>query len=348
MLKNKSKILIFSLSILLIPFIAQGASLVMDCYATGNCGFCDALNLVTKIANYIIGLSGVAALLMFLYAGLTLITSKGNPNKITSATKIMINAVIGMFVIYIAWAGVNYLIYILTDGKQTGKGVSTVFSQSWQTFTCERKTVGDIVWKDVEQPTGGGGGGESSTAKLKEISYADLPVSCKAGYSATPTGSVFNRSSELNAVQNNDISPDLYVVLKCMYDLLVEKQIGYINSQNEASNLKAEEIVITSISDNYGIENCITGKYVKCTNANKPNCCSHTENSCHYGGKIDPSSTATPKSYAVDIRSINRTADENALIKQLIIKAGGNYYDETNIRGVVPHHHMSVSACSGS
>ncbi|HPA25211.1 MAG TPA: pilin [bacterium] len=327
MLKNKSKILIFSLSILLIPFIAQGASLVMDCYATGNCGFCDALNLVTKIANYIIGLSGVAALLMFLYAGLTLITSKGNSAKISSATKIMINAVIGMFVIYIAWAGVNYLIYTLTDGKQTGKGVSTVFKQSWQTFTCEKKpTAGDIIWRDVEVTNSGNGGGwETSTAVL-------LPVSAIASC----TRAVTDYSGGVNPFPNGrhdqakDVSPALQRALTCMKDTLDAGAGGMV--------LKSSDIYITSISDSAGIENCSGAAWTD------PKC-AHAKNSCHYGGSTP---TTPPQSYAVDIRSqYFQSADQAALLKQLVEKAGCTFRDETNRKDVNPHYHASVSDYCG-
>lgn len=333
MLKNKSKILISSLVIFLFPIIARGADLILDCYEKGNCGICDALKLTTKIANYIIGLSGVAALVMFLIAGLTLITSKGNSGKLTSAKKIMIDTVIGMFVIYIAWAGVNYVIYSFTDAKNS-KGVATVFSKSWQDFTCIKTPERPIDWTN-KPPVTVPGGSAGSNAKLREITAADLPVSCTASYTATtPQVPFANKYS----VQINDVSLELSKVLKCMYDLLNEDQIGRTDSSDENKNLTANEIYITSISDSAGIENCVGAAWTD------PGC-AHSQNSCHYGG---PSPATPPKSYAVDIRSNNRTADENALIGQLITKAGGRYYDETNVSGVEPHHHMSVAPCGSA
>lgn len=61
-----------------------------------------------------IGLLGIVVLVIFLYAGFTWMTAGGNDEKITEAKGWMYGAIVGLIIIFLAFAIVTFVINVIT------------------------------------------------------------------------------------------------------------------------------------------------------------------------------------------------------------------------------------------
>ncbi|MCU0680460.1 MAG: pilin [Planctomycetes bacterium] len=66
--------------------------------------------LIGRIINGVLGLVGSIALLMFVYGGFLWMTSSGNAEKVKEGKNIIIWAVLGMAIIFFAYALVKFVI----------------------------------------------------------------------------------------------------------------------------------------------------------------------------------------------------------------------------------------------
>ncbi len=80
------------------------------CRDAGQCQLSDMLQIFVNISIGILAISGSVALLMFFYGGFTWVTSMGNPKHIEKGKEILVRAVIGLAIIFGAYAFVNFLI----------------------------------------------------------------------------------------------------------------------------------------------------------------------------------------------------------------------------------------------
>ncbi|MBU4421767.1 pilin [Patescibacteria group bacterium] len=90
-------------------------------------GVCDPALLLGGIIKAALGIVGSIALLMFLYGGFLWLTSTGNEQKITKGKSVLVWAVIGLAVIFMSYAAVNFVIGALTGNiaptpSENGKG----------------------------------------------------------------------------------------------------------------------------------------------------------------------------------------------------------------------------------
>jgi hypothetical protein len=72
--------------------------------------------MIMQLVNYALGLVGVLALGFIVYGGFLYITAHGDDKQVTSAKGIIINAVIGIVVIGLAAALVNFIVKGMTGG----------------------------------------------------------------------------------------------------------------------------------------------------------------------------------------------------------------------------------------
>ncbi|MDO8511667.1 MAG: hypothetical protein Q7S57_00165 [bacterium] len=72
--------------------------------------------LLLQLVNYALGLVGVLALGFIVYGGFLYITAHGDDKQVTSAKGIIINAIIGIIVIGLAAALVNFIVKSMTGG----------------------------------------------------------------------------------------------------------------------------------------------------------------------------------------------------------------------------------------
>jgi hypothetical protein len=73
-------------------------------------------SLIGRVINAILGVIGSLALLMFVYGGITWMTSSGSPEKIKKGRDIIIWSVIGLAVIFFSYALVNLVIFDIIGG----------------------------------------------------------------------------------------------------------------------------------------------------------------------------------------------------------------------------------------
>ncbi|MBI2475591.1 TrbC/VirB2 family protein [Candidatus Uhrbacteria bacterium] len=73
--------------------------------------------VIGRIIRAILGLSGVAALAMFVWGGFLWLTSRGEPKQVTQGKETLKWAVLGLIVIFGAYTLVNALVAGLTTGS---------------------------------------------------------------------------------------------------------------------------------------------------------------------------------------------------------------------------------------
>ena len=83
----------------------------------GNYSLDDMLQFGVNIANWILGVVGSVALLFFIYGGFTLIFSGGNETTVKKGKQILIDAVIGLVVVFTSFLIVRFSTQLL--GAQT-------------------------------------------------------------------------------------------------------------------------------------------------------------------------------------------------------------------------------------
>jgi len=66
--------------------------------------------LIGKVINSVLGVVGSLALLMFIYGGLTWMTSAGSSEKVKKGRDIIIWSAIGLFIIFASYALIRFLI----------------------------------------------------------------------------------------------------------------------------------------------------------------------------------------------------------------------------------------------
>ena len=132
----KGKIIITLLLLLSVAFIfninvslaqdgTDNATVPGDC-AGSNCQEVSLSNplgegttpntLIARVINAILGVIGSLALLMFVYGGITWMTSGGSAEKVKKGRDIIIWSVIGLAVIFFSYALVNLVIFDIIGG----------------------------------------------------------------------------------------------------------------------------------------------------------------------------------------------------------------------------------------
>lgn len=114
---KKLGLTLLTLGVMVLPFAAQAISFE-DPSSTFRLGTSDLKAAVVNIINWILGLLGIIAVIMILYAGFQWMTAGGNEDKVESSKKMISAAVIGLVIILLAWAIVNFV--LRTTGNLAG------------------------------------------------------------------------------------------------------------------------------------------------------------------------------------------------------------------------------------
>lgn len=97
---------------------ASSSKFIPECFLTGNVfddkgTECRSINIYIKfglnIVNFLFGIIGAVALLVFVYGGIMLIISQGNQEKIKTGTDAMLWAVIGLVIIFSAYILIGFM-----------------------------------------------------------------------------------------------------------------------------------------------------------------------------------------------------------------------------------------------
>lgn len=107
------------------------------------------LQTFSNIAQFILGVSGSFALVMFVYGGFVFTTAAGNDQRVTKGKTILTNAVIGIFIIFFSGAVIRYGLSKLLPGQelvgsacQGGQGM--IVETSDGRITCETTCGTDV------------------------------------------------------------------------------------------------------------------------------------------------------------------------------------------------------------
>lgn len=88
------------------------------CKAGLPCGNVSAPEIATAIVNIVVSIVGVLAVIMLVYGGAMWLTSAGNEEKIKKARGLILNAVIGLAIILMAFTISSFVLRSLTKATQ--------------------------------------------------------------------------------------------------------------------------------------------------------------------------------------------------------------------------------------
>ena len=93
------------------------AGVTTTCQTTGDCSLTDVMQVFVNISNFILSIVGTLILVFFIYGGFRFLTAAGNPETIAAGTNAMKNSVIGLLIVFTAFAAVNFLTGALRGGS---------------------------------------------------------------------------------------------------------------------------------------------------------------------------------------------------------------------------------------
>lgn len=116
----KSKILIFSLALFIVPFFASAAGLVPCGGPTESpCTVKDVFVMIARVTNTLIGLAGIYAVFEVISGAFWLIPTMGDEEAITKNRKRINQAVVGFVMVMFAYMFVNTAVnYLLLEAAK--------------------------------------------------------------------------------------------------------------------------------------------------------------------------------------------------------------------------------------
>lgn len=307
--------------------------------SANRCTLCDLFVLVQRIIDYIIAALMVFAPIFIILGGIMILISGTKPDQVSLGKKMITNAIIGVIISLLAWTLVNMVFNQLVSKdtekfpwpwneiKCEGGGITPGQEENRNICTCgENKMIGS-----KEYPSGkeclsqcsnyckqnfsgyiGGDYGCCETKIMQNGCFASSPSGewCQR---PAPSGSDIWILSGIKSEQKGDANASLVNFINCMY---AEVMRVYGSTNN---------LTITSISD----DKLCDGTCDPATGVG----CSHTKNSCHYGG-----TNCTGGSSAVDFRANATTC---AWLAQTAQYCGGSNAYWINFEG--NHLHISLN-----
>lgn len=95
------------------------------------CTINDLLSILVRLSKLMLGVLGTAAFAMFIYGGFVFLLSQGNQERVAKGKSILLNAVIGILVVFISWSLVNFVVNAFSAGRSGLGGTGSVFSNQW-------------------------------------------------------------------------------------------------------------------------------------------------------------------------------------------------------------------------
>ncbi len=106
---------LFLIPVLLVTAIPEFATAALVTCSGPECDFCNLLDMVNGIVNFLITICVVIAVIMIAVAGVKLLTSGGNSSAAAEAKGLFTNVVIGFIIVLSAWLIVDTVLRITTD-----------------------------------------------------------------------------------------------------------------------------------------------------------------------------------------------------------------------------------------
>ena len=126
-----------SLFFLLIPVFALAQEPLVPC--EGNaCNTCHVIVLGNNILLWLIGISAAVIALVFVIGGLKMVMAGGNEGDITTAKKMMTNAIIGFVILLAAWLIVDTVLKVFLKGNDVEQeGAASIEGYGpWNQIEC--------------------------------------------------------------------------------------------------------------------------------------------------------------------------------------------------------------------
>jgi len=98
-------------------------------YNPDGYGSCEFVQTVNNVIQFLIKMSALLAVIVFLYAGFIMVSSRGDSALIEGAKKLFANVLIGFVILLTAFLIINTIIGILVGGASGGL--------TWQTIECQ-------------------------------------------------------------------------------------------------------------------------------------------------------------------------------------------------------------------
>ncbi len=119
-IRNASAAIAVAFLALPVAVYAAGPDLGLSYATATGLTTTDIRTVIARIISYFLGLLGLIALLLILYAGFTWMTAGGNEEKVSQAKRILTQAVIGLVIIMSAFAITQFVIGAITEGTLGG------------------------------------------------------------------------------------------------------------------------------------------------------------------------------------------------------------------------------------
>jgi hypothetical protein len=120
--------------ILFLPQFSSAA--IISCGKTGEnkmCTLCDLIIGINTIIKYIFSISVIAALTALFIGAIMYIFSGADPSSAEKGKKAIMNALLGIVIIFAAWVFVNFTMKLL--GSKSNLGIEKIDS-GWNNFKC--------------------------------------------------------------------------------------------------------------------------------------------------------------------------------------------------------------------
>jgi hypothetical protein len=157
------KILVVSIIIFLGLSGVAYANGIVPCGDDEPCTVCHLFELISNIANFIASrFAPIVGALLFVYGGIMMIISVGNPGKFQAATKIFWNTIIGLAIIYGAWLIVNSLMKTLAGESDISNKWYDVECSSGGSDSDSRFPISNRAKLYIDPQTGNVWAGEDS------------------------------------------------------------------------------------------------------------------------------------------------------------------------------------------
>ncbi len=114
------------------------------CISDGNCGLDDIIQTGVNFANFLFGISGAIFLAIFVYAGFKYIFFASNPSEASSSKGMLVNATIGIVLMFGASALVTTVYSAFRSGSAGG---DSRCQAAFPANTCQSLSAN---WEDVD------------------------------------------------------------------------------------------------------------------------------------------------------------------------------------------------------
>lgn len=116
--------------------IKQGivGNLSEKCQLTGDCNWCDFIDLMAILQRVILSIFGGVAIIMLIWAGQSMITASGNQEKVSAAKKLITSTLLGVLIILVGYFLINIVVNVLIN--PAGRTGAKLYGDNWFTASC--------------------------------------------------------------------------------------------------------------------------------------------------------------------------------------------------------------------